>query len=58
MEGGVAYGVWDGRSGMVLVPIWMVRGQVCVERVLIAGTVTLGKHVVEGKEGRPNKLGV
>ena len=59
MEGGVIGGVWDGKRGMAIVPIWIVvGGGVCVERVLIASAMILRMCVVGGKEGRPNKLGM
>ena len=50
VEGGVVGGVWGGKRGMVIFPIWMVGG-VCVERVLITSAMRLGMRVVEGKEG-------
>ena len=58
VEGGVVSGVWGGTRGMVIFPIWMVGGGMCGERVLTIGTLWLGTCVADGKEGRPNKLGV
>ena len=58
VEGGVVGGVWGGTRGMVVFPIWMVGGGVCVEREFIAGALRLGMRVASGNEGRPNKIGV
>ena len=57
-EGGVVGGFWGGKRGMVLVPIWIVGGGVCVESVLIASAMRLGTSMAKGKEGRPNRLGM
>ena len=51
MEGGVAGGVWGGTRGMVVFPIWMVGGGVCVEKVLTISALRLGTRVTGGKEG-------
>ena len=58
VEGGVVGEDCGGTRGMVLFPIWIVGGGVCVESVLIIGAVRLGTCVAASKEGRPNKLGV
>lgn len=58
VEGGVVGGVWGGTRGVVVVPICIVGGGLCVESVLISGAMRLGMHVTGGKEGRTNKLGV
>ena len=51
VEGGVMGWVWGGTRGMVVFPIWMVGGGVCVEREFIVGALRLGTRVDGGKEG-------
>lgn len=51
-------GVWGGTKGVVVFPIWIVGGGVCVERAFIFGALRLGLRVAGGREGKPNKLGV